>query len=218
MSDTRWYAIGPNPRSRSWSRVLESHLRSPPSVLHGTNFFRCFVSVGWVSGKACGLWKKTEPFIARGSCLKQRKEERLEALGQCIPPPRGRWRNDIIVAMAMPASACHALQRHAAQSVIPLPVSPNSDKSGKQSLYPDGDVDFHQNVRICWLAHCQPSLKISCKSIWKFLCKVANRHTDNDENITSLVEVKNRGRTTNPDSPGKWPMTTDVCSVLEHPL
>jgi len=31
---------------------------------------------------------------------------------------------------------------------------------------------------ICSLAHCQPSLKISCKSVWKFLRKVANKHTD----------------------------------------
>jgi len=29
----------------------------------------------------------------------------------------GRWRNGIVVAMAMPASACPALQRRAAQSV-----------------------------------------------------------------------------------------------------
>ena len=28
------------------------------------------------------------------------------------------------------------------------------------------------------IGHCQPSLKISCKSIWKFLRKVANRQTD----------------------------------------
>jgi len=27
------------------------------------------------------------------------------------------------------------------------------------------DMDFHQNLIICSLAHCQPSLKISCRSI-----------------------------------------------------
>jgi len=31
------------------------------------------------------------------------------------------------------------------------------------------------NLTICSLAHCQPSLKISCKSVCKFLCKVANK-------------------------------------------
>jgi len=31
---------------------------------------------------------------------------------------------------------------------------------------------------ICSLAHCQRSLKISCKSVWKFLCRVANKQTD----------------------------------------
>jgi len=59
--------------------------------------------------------------------------------------------------------------------LIPLSVSPNSDKSGKQSLYPDGDLDRHQNLISCSLAHCQPSMKISCKCVWKFLCKISNR-------------------------------------------
>ena len=41
------------------------------------------------------------------------------------------------------------------------------------------------------MTHCQPSLKISCKSVRKFLRKVAktNRQTKDDENISSLVEV-----------------------------
>ena len=68
-----------------------------------------------------------------------------------------------------------------------------SDESGNQSLYPDGHPDRHQNLTICLSTHCQPSLKISCKSVWKFLRKVAynrtNRQTNIDENITSLAEV-----------------------------
>ena len=39
------------------------------------------------------------------------------------------------------------------------------------------NLDCHQNLIICSLAHCQPSLKISCKSVRKFLRKVANRQT-----------------------------------------
>jgi len=39
-------------------------------------------------------------------------------------------------------------------------------------------ADRHQNLIICSPVHCQPSLKISCKSVWKFLCRVANRQTD----------------------------------------
>ena len=62
---------------------------------------------------------------------------------------------------------------------------PNSDESGKQSLYSDGDPDWHQNLITSSLAHCQPSLKISCKSAPNFLRKVANkereRQTDNDD-------------------------------------
>jgi len=40
------------------------------------------------------------------------------------------------------------------------------------------DTDRRQNLIICSLAHCQHSLKISCKSVRKFLRKVANRQTD----------------------------------------
>ena len=82
--------------------------------------------------------------------------------------------------MVMPASACRALQRRAAQrsQLIPHSVSRNSDESGKQSLYPDGDSDRHQNLII---AHCQPSLKISCQSARKSLRKVANKQRNNDE-------------------------------------
>jgi len=40
------------------------------------------------------------------------------------------------------------------------------------------DPDHQQNVIICSLAHCRASLKISCKSIQRFLCKVADKQTD----------------------------------------
>ena len=45
-------------------------------------------------------------------------------------------------------------------------------------MYPDGDPDRHQNLIVCSLAHYQSSLKISCKSYRKILCKFANRRTD----------------------------------------
>jgi len=38
------------------------------------------------------------------------------------------------------------------------------------------------------LAHCQPSLKISCKSVWKSLHKVANKQTT--MKTASLAEVQ----------------------------
>jgi len=44
------------------------------------------------------------------------------------------------------------------------------------------DPDRHQNLIISSLAHCQLSLKISCKSIWKFLHKAANKQTDRQTN------------------------------------
>jgi len=82
---------------------------------------------------------------------------------------------------------CSVAQR---SRLIPLSVSRNSDESEKQPLYSDGDPDRHQNLTICSLAHCQPSLKMSCKSVQKFLRKVANKQINNDENISSLAEVK----------------------------
>jgi len=62
-----------------------------------------------------------------------------------------------------------------------------------RDTYSDSDPDRHQNLVICSLAHCQPSLKISCKSVRKFWRKVANRQTDtqtnDDDYISSLAEV-----------------------------
>jgi len=59
------------------------------------------------------------------------------------------------------------------------------------------DLVRHKNLIICSLAHCQPSLKISCKSVRKFFRKVASRQTNrqtdrqanNDDYIISLAEV-----------------------------
>jgi len=39
------------------------------------------------------------------------------------------------------------------------------------------DLDRHQNLIISSMAHCRPSLKISCKAVWKVLRKVTNRQT-----------------------------------------
>jgi len=80
----------------------------------------------------------------------------LQALGQCIPPPR------------------HVL------SVF----------GSRFGSYPWSD--HHKNLITCSSAHCQPSLKISSKSIQKFLCKIANKQRNNDKNITSLMEVTYR--------------------------
>jgi len=66
---------------------------------------------------------------------------------------------------------------------LELSVSPNSDESGKQSRYLDGDPDRHQNANICSISHCQPSLKISCKSVRKFLRKIYNRQTNKQRRL-----------------------------------
>jgi len=49
------------------------------------------------------------------------------------------------------------------------------------------DLDRHQNLIICSLGHRQTSLKISCKSVLKFLCKVANRQTDKQRRKHNLL-------------------------------
>jgi len=55
------------------------------------------------------------------------------------------------------------------------------------------DPDRHQHLIACSLANCQPSLKISCNSVQKFLLKLAkrqtDRQTDNDDCISSLAEI-----------------------------
>ena len=43
---------------------------------------------------------------------------------------------------------------------------------------PIRDPDRHRNLIVCSPARCQPSLKISCKCVRKFLRKVANRQRD----------------------------------------
>ena len=47
------------------------------------------------------------------------------------------------------------------------------------------DPDGHQNLSVCSLADCQPSLKMSCKFVWKFFRKVANRQTDGQTTTTT---------------------------------
>ena len=57
-------------------------------------------------------------------------------------------------------------------------------------------IHRHQNVSLitCSLAHCQPSLKISCKSVQKFSAKLltdkqTERQTNNDYYISFLAKV-----------------------------
>jgi len=47
--------------------------------------------------------------------------------------------------------------------------------------------DRRRNVAICSLAHCQRCPKISCKSVQKFLRKVANRQTDRQTNNDDYI-------------------------------
>jgi len=102
----------------------------------------------------------------------------LEALRQCIPPPRhvlpvSRYQSAIWRIDSMPSFQMHYTSR---------PIS----------LYPDGDPDRHQNLIICSLAHCQRFLKILYKSVRKFFfCAklLTDRQTNNDDYISSLAEV-----------------------------
>ena len=49
------------------------------------------------------------------------------------------------------------------------------------------DPDRHQNLIIYSLAHCQHSLQISRKSVWKFLRKFPNGYTDNRQQTTTIT-------------------------------
>ena len=90
----------------------------------------------------------------------------IEAVGQCIPPQRHvcrgclSWASDVMTSQLLwRCLLVHALHCSVAQRsrLTQLSVSPGSDESGKQSLFPDGDPDRRQNLIICSSAHCQPS-------------------------------------------------------------
>jgi len=57
------------------------------------------------------------------------------------------------------------------------------------SRYGYRDPDHNQNLTACSLAHCQPSPKISRKSVRKFLRKVANRQTDRQIDKLETVSI-----------------------------
>jgi len=71
---------------------------------------------------------------------------RLTSVVISVDPRCLSWAGYVIVAVAMPAIV-HALHCSVAQRsrLIPLSLSPTSDESGKESLYPEGDPDRHQN-------------------------------------------------------------------------
>jgi len=65
------------------------------------------------------------------------------------------------------------------------------------------DPDSHQNLIICSWAHCQPTLKMSCKSVRKFLRIVDNkqsnrqtdRHADKQRRKHNLLDGANKNLT-----------------------
>jgi len=63
------------------------------------------------------------------------------------------------------------------------------------------DPDRQQNLIIFSLAHCQPSLTISCKSVRKFLRKVANGQTATQTTRLHILL----------DGGNKWSLTLTVC-------
>ena len=90
-----------------------------------------------------------------GRTVIQTVAQKLEAVGQCIPPPR------------------HV-----------LPVSRYTDPNPD----PHPDPYRHQNLIISSLAYCQPPQNFM-QILWEILRKVANRETNNGENLTSLAKV-----------------------------
>jgi len=89
------------------------------------------------------------PLLSACSDDDEGKYLELEALGQCIPPPSHVY-TCVAIRIRIRKRICIRIR----------------------------DPDRHQNLIICSLAHCQSSLKISCKSVRKFLRNVDNRQTD----------------------------------------
>jgi len=96
----------------------------------------------------------------------------------------------------------HALHCSVAQRswLIPLSVSTNSDESGKQSLYSEGDQNQHQNLIFFHWPIANLALKCHANPFGSFCAKLLrNRQTDKrinkDENITSLTVIRDEYRT-----------------------
>jgi len=90
-----------------------------------------------------------------------------------------------------------------------------STKAHLTSRDPDLWPASPPNLIVRSQAHCQPSLKISCKSVQKSLRKAANRQTNrqtnNDEYISSLAEVTNQ-------SQGFFLNPPNTCEGTLHPF
>ena len=69
-------------------------------------------------------------------------------------------------------------------------MSPNSDESGKQSLYPGSEPDRHQNLITCSLHGPLPTFSENFMQILS--ARQTDNQTDNDDYISSLMEVKKK--------------------------
>ena len=114
---------------------------------------------------------------------------KLEALGQCIPlprhvlpvPPSGEslWAADL---RSFPDSSLLE------DTESGFSVSPNSDESGKQFVYPDGDADRRQNLTTCLLVRCQPSWRIHANPFGSFCGKLlTDRQTNKQRRKHTLL-------------------------------
>ena len=108
------------------------------------------------------------------------KSVRLSVSSSLITTTAAIWRISVTEWLDAAADLCPLKINH-------FPYLPMVTNPKKQSFYPDGDPDRHQNLIVCSVAHCQPSLKISCKSVWKFLRKAANRQTDKQRRKHNLL-------------------------------
>jgi len=84
------------------------------------------------------------------------------------------------------------------------------------------DPDRHQNLITYFIAHCQPSLKISCKSVQKILRKVANRQPDRQTNKQRRLVLHNLlgGGLNSTETLSKWPIavycTLELVAVVDN--
>ena len=107
---------------------------------------------------------------------------KLEALGQFIPPPRHVYQCRRLANQYEIMSFNHF-------PYIPIVMNPENNPYIKTVIRIATRIYY-----ICSMTHCQPSLKISYKSVRKFLRKVANNQTTT---TTSLAEAMTRNNTLN---------------------
>jgi len=151
-----------------WSSSLHRHI----TVMSARNF----LNADWLSRSSHGQWP-CQPACQQELSIKATSFESLlssASLRVCVQSCY--WRQWVDMAGAALQHSTTGITR--STGTLHTSTKARLTSVAKRIHIRICDPDRHQTLIICSLAHFQPSLKISCKSIWKFLCKVDNGQRD----------------------------------------